>query len=986
VSDARRIHEIFTRALELDPHELVAFLDAECESLQIRKEVEALLDTAPGADAYFGDLADRVGLTGPGPAPDGAGGEPTPTPADEDPSPIPHGIWDSGDYRALERQVGKKVGPYTLVRRLGAGGMGTVFLAERETEEFRQRVAIKFLQAAVATPAIHRRFLEETRILARLEHPGIGRFIDAGVTSDGHPYYAMEYVFGQNLLEYCDDRELATEDRLRVFLGVCDPVRYAHAQLIVHRDLKPGNILVTPEGHVKLLDFGIAKVLDPDADDLTATMPFFTPAYASPEQARGDRATALSDVYSLGVLLYQLLSGRRPYEVGQLTPAQIQLAICEMPVERPSSAIGRESTGGTKRAEGLSTEEVGRRRSTTPAALRRRLSGDLDHIVLKAMAKEPERRYGSVGELADDIARYLEGRPVLAQPDSLSYRARKFVARHKVAVVAGSLVALSLIGGTIATAWQAHRVRVQATIASVEAVKAQRVADLMVDIFRLSDPSQTLGSTVTAREILDRGADRIQREFDDQPLVKAELLTQVAGVYGNLGLIDRGEALIREAIDIQRANDEDDLVVSKSLSQLGDLLELARRRDESAEVYREALALREDIRGPDSVTAHARLNLAWALRELGEGEEAESLFRSALETWQALGNETTADLMSTYSGLAAVLHDRGSQGAADSVFEAVIAEYATNDGPPHPLAATALINVGMVRRLQDRYAEAARLLETGLAMRRRLYDPGHPDLIEAMNEYGAVLNSLGRHEEAKALFEEAIAAADVRLGRGHALSASLRERLGDVLTDLGEYERAGALYDTAFIEKRARFGSDHAEAVMALIRSAEPRIYSGNLDLAESRLSVAFGSTTAGGSYRAVVLDHLGRIEHRRGDLDSARVLLEEAVAIGADQLRENHRNLTSWRRDLASVLIDRGRLGEAADLLAGVLEVERSSRPSPHFRIGATLVLQAKIEIARGSPGTAAPLLRSAISEFRALPPDHWRVLEARRLLEGLS
>lgn len=438
--------------------------------------------------------------------------------AHEDPGPIARLSPEHPSTPTLDR-----IGPYRVLAPLGEGGMATVYLAEREGPDFTQLVALKVSRTGMADSRLADRLRGERRILAGLEHPGIARLVDGGATSAGQPFCAMEFVDGPNLLDFADRQRLPVAQRLRLFLEVCAAVHYAHQQLVVHRDLKPSNILVGPEGRAKLLDFGIAKLLDAAGEvdpaiRATHTAAWFTPAYASPEQIRGEPVTTLTDVYALGIVLYQLLTGARPYDVDGRSPAEVERIVCERLPDLPSVAAAR------------SPAAIAQARRTSPERLRRLLVGDLDTIVLKALAKEPARRYASVEQLAEDLRRYLDGHPILARPDRLRYRAGKFVRRHRTAVAAASLAALSLIGGIAATAWQAARARRErdrAARALTETKQAlsqsEDVTDFLVGLFRSSDPSVTAGNAAAARELLRRGVSQANG-LAGQPAVQARVL------------------------------------------------------------------------------------------------------------------------------------------------------------------------------------------------------------------------------------------------------------------------------------------------------------------------------------------------------------------------------------------------------------------------------------------------------------------------------
>ena len=422
----QRITELFEAALECEPQRRAALLEEACAGdPELRRHVDALLADDAAATDFLANPAFEL------------------TALDFEREPA-------------DSLVGQRIGSYQVQQKIGHGGMGVVYRAVRADEEYQKEVAIKLVKRGMDSDAILGRFRNERQILANLDHPNIAKLLDGGTSPEGLPYFVMDYVDGLPIDVYCDNHRLPIGDRLNLFRTVCSAVHYAHQNHVLHRDLKPTNILVTDDGVPKLLDFGIAKLFNPGLDsqapEVTATaLPFLTPQYASPEQLRGEKLTPASDVYVLGVLLYKLLTGHRPYRLGGGTPAEMARVVCEQEPEKPSSAIGRVEEAPPGSAEvRLTPESVSETREDQPEKLRRRLAGDLDNIVLKALRREPERRYGSVDEMSEDILRHLEGRPVLARKDTLGYRGAKFIKRNKAGVMAGllavALLTLAVVG------------------------------------------------------------------------------------------------------------------------------------------------------------------------------------------------------------------------------------------------------------------------------------------------------------------------------------------------------------------------------------------------------------------------------------------------------------------------------------------------------------------------------------------------------------
>ena len=883
----RRLSTILDGALDLPSEARARYLDLACGGdAELRREVEDLL----AAEASAGPFLE--------------------TPAGERSAPlVAEMVQHLGEAEAPP--AGRLVGAYRLLAELGEGGMGTVHLAERADGQFEQRVAIKLLRHGLESREARRLFLQERQILARLEHPAIARLLDGGVTEQGVPYFVMELVEGRPVATYCEEEQLGIEARLRVFLEICDAAQYAHRNLVVHRDLKPSNVLVDPAGRVKLLDFGIAKLLAESDDTTPATRTLvqaMTPEYAAPEQVRGDVVTTATDVYALGVLLYELLTGARPYRVTGATRGELERAILEQEPLRPSA-----------RASGL--------------------RGDLDGIVMKALQKEPERRYPSADALANDIRRHLQGLPVSARGDTVAYRARKFVRRHRVGVAVAALVVLSLMVGLVGTISQTHR-------AQREARKAEAVKEFLKSLFAASDPAEAKGQERTARQLLATGAERIGTELQDQPEVRSEVARLIADVYFQLGEYDQALPLLRADLEKrQKLDGPRSVAVAESLTRIADVTYDQGQFDEAAALYEDALAIQREKRGERSAeVAELLWDLAGVKRNHDDLAGAESLDLQALAIFVETKGDDSKEAVGARESLA-IVYARGERLAEAAALQDKVALWRERHyGPDHPHTLNARYNLASYLLARERFSDAERIAEDVVARQRRVMGDRHDRLGASLRVLARALDGRGEAEAALPRIAEAVSIHRERFGPTHF-------QVAIDLTGQGVVEAH---------TPRLAEGVDHclqAIALMGAQKSATPR------DLATARL------------YAGFVLLEAGRLEEADRELAQAaaefsheggtRILLGRALdAQGALALR----------RGQTARAVSLGR--EAVSVLERVASPDGPTTLMARVHLGAALW-------ADGAARDAEPQLRAGIEALqRTFPAGHPSLAQARFLL----
>jgi len=688
-----------------------------------------------------------------------------------------------------------------------------VYRAEQH-HPLRREVALKLIRRGLDTDRLIARFDAERQALARMSHSSIARVFDAGATEDGRPYFVMELVAGAPITDYCDAHRVTVRDRLALFVAVCRAIQHAHQKGIIHRDLKPSNILVSEDEGApspKIIDFGVAKAV---TDDQPAQMLLTregqsvgTPEYMSPEQAGVIDADVdtRADVYALGIVLYELLAGRKPHRFTQGTRDELREKLRDVPPVRPSTAVGRPRRGRFTAVAAPTPDvwaAIAEARRTTHERLRRLLAGDLDTIVLKAMAFDPARRYASVDQLAEDVERFLRGEAVLARPDSWVYRTRKFIGRHRYTVGAAGLASVTLVAFSIQTAVQSARVARERDRAEQALARASAVNRFLVGMFRQADPRLSLGTTLTAEKMLERASASLETDLRDQPEVRAELLQSLADVYKQLAFYERSEALNVQAVALRRSGDPLDL--ANSLDALGDVRRYADRIDEAVAPLEEALALRQrSLPRVHTDIAETFNNLGLVRHAQGRYAEAERLLRQAVAIWEQLGARESGD----------------------------------------DLVALGLTNLGRSVRSQGRTDEAAALFERALTLRRRTLPPNSPRIATSLYFVGLARLDAGRPREALTLFQQCVNTRVETLHANHPLTLLARVQLARTHSVLGNHA-AAVREATAVIDSSAAAGRAYgtlaeadlvlAEAALATGRSAEARTL---LDRARARLA-----------------------------------------------------------------------------------------------------------------------------------------------------
>ena len=713
-------------------------------------------------------------------------------------------------FREITGGAPRRIGRYEITGVLGTGGMGVVYRAEQQ-EPLRREVALKLIRRGLDTERLIARFEAERLALARMSHSSIARVFDAGATDDGRPYFVMELVAGAPITEFCDTHRTPVRERLALLVAACRAVQHAHQKGIIHRDLKPSNILVSvAEGPPtpKIIDFGIAKaVADDDDAQLLLTREgqlVGTPEYMSPEQAGvldADVDTR-SDVYALGVVLYELLAGRKPHRFTQGTRDEVQRVLRSEPPLRPSTAMRARGPGRFTAATPPALEawvDIARARHTTPDRLRRLLAGDLDTIVMKAMAFDPARRYPSVDQLAEDLERYLQGQPVLARPDGWTYRTRKFIGRHRYAVAGVAIATVTLLAFSILTTVQAGRVAQERDRAEQALARAGAVNRFLVGMFEQADPRQALGQTLTAEQMLERAATRLEKDLENEPAVRSELLQSLANVYKQLGRYDRSEHLNTEAVSLRRGGDP--LVLADSLDALGDVRRYAGRTDAAVAPLEEALVLRQRTLPPvHRDVAETLNNLALVRHAQRRYAEAEVLQRQAVSIWERLGaRETGEDLVALgLTNLGRTVRAQGRTAEAAALFERALDLRRRHLPANSPRIATSLYFLGLTRLDDDRPEEALVLLEQSARNRLETLGPAHPQTMQARVQLARTHGLLGQHAAAAREADAVLAAA---AGVPDASGAVLAE--ADVVL-AGAALAAGRSADARMLLNRAR--------------------------------------------------------------------------------------------------------------------------------------------------------------------------------------
>lgn len=812
----RRVETLFETALEMADSEREGFLASACVGNDdLLAEVRSLLEADRRADEVF----------------------------------LPPEVRDLAST-GEDPRLGQRCGNYVLKEQIGSGGMGAVYLGVREDNDLRRRVAIKVIRAGMATARLVRRFELERRALAGLDHPTIARFLDGGRTVDGLPFLAMEYVEGKPLDTYCEEHALSLSARVELFRSVCSGVGYAHRKLVVHRDIKPRNILVTAEGVPKLLDFGIAKILDLEDGPLetTATQLFLSPEHASPEQIRGEPISTATDVYSLGVTLYELLTGGRPYCVTGRSRSEMERIICERDPIRPSAAIP-DSDGRNRRR-------------------RRELSGDLDTIVLTALRKEPDKRYASVGELSEDLRRWLAGLPVSARKPTLRYRVGKFVRRHKGAVGATALLVLTIFVGTAVVVREARHAR-------AEAAATRRVLSYLDGLFADLDP-RLGGSVVELEDILDRSGERVDDELSDVPEAQGMLAERIAMLYRRLGLRAKATLWLEQAVAIYRMElGAGHQKVGDALHGLGSaMISIDPVRAERH--LREALAIRIDAYGTRSgEAALTTRDLGGALWRQGRFHEAEELLRKALRIGRLAYTRNSPDLVSVLQTLASFLLDTGGYGEAELLAREALA---MAERQPPPYDARFVMNT-LAGILQDtgQYVEAETLFRERLDVSREKFDDDHQAVVSDRINLALLLRDTGRIEAAEGLCRDALDSlsrkpegSDVFV-RGDAWSA-----LAKILRDKGELRDAESAGRRAIaLARNATYRAERTTLV------AEILVATGRADEAEPLMREAWdtlGQTLTADSWRSArAASVLGAALAGQGRFDEAEPLLVDS-------------------------------------------------------------------------------------------------------------
>jgi eukaryotic-like serine/threonine-protein kinase len=840
----------------------------------------------------------------------------------------------------------RQFGPYRLLRPIGHGGMGEVHLAERGDGAFEQRVALKLLPHP--TPGLIQRFRQERQILARLEHANIARLLDGGLGENNIPYFAMEYVDGEPVTMYAQSQALDIPAILNLFLQICDAVQYAHRNLVVHRDLKPSNILVTGDGTPKLLDFGIAKVLQTTGpSDATQTASrVYTPDYAAPEQIRGEPVTTATDVYALGVVLYELLAGTKPYTLSRNTT--LENAILQIDPSAPSVAAKN--------------------------ALRRKpLRGDLDRIVLTALAKEPERRYSSVELFAVDVRNYLAGRPIIAHGDAAMYRLHKFIRRNRVGVTAAAAVFLALVAATSISLWQAHR-------ANIQAQRAEVVKNFLASVFAVNNPDESKGETVTARALLDNGAARIDTELDGQPALKAELTQLIGNLYYDLGVASRSEPLLKQAAELNGP----DIDASLHGRILLDLSIVERNRGDYVDALaheQAAIVAANDVRDR-TLSADVRHEIAQTYQRQGDFEKAEAAVRAAMIEDSEIHGAQSGQVAEDMHNLGVVLDDLNRYDEADPIYQKALVIYRKVFGDVHTNVAALLSDYGLMLHDKGDLAPAERLEREALAMHRKIEGDEHPQTLETESNLATILDDEGKYDETLTTYRHILEIRKRTLGAQHPQVAVTLNNLARTEHAHSDFASAETHLREAIAVWSATVGAQHPDTahgwrnLAAVLRDGDK--FAESETAAREALRIDRTHYPDASEQIAACMNSIGKSQRLQGHFNDAlasyRAAIDDLKAAGREESGYTADSLTG----LGETQRAAGDIAAARATLTQAVAAARKAYPEGNHQIAEPLIYLGRSELAAGNAEAAEKELREALGlREKVFKADDRRMLE---------
>lgn len=853
-----QLHIHYEKIADLPPADRKTYMDTEIDNPQLKEELISLLDNEESSAQFFDTLSDHL---------------------------IDPALDELKDLPPASGNVYN----YKLLKKLGRGGMGTVYLAERSDDSYKNKVAVKILRRGMDTDDILSRFQSERQILAQLNHPNITHLLDGGVTTDGRPYFVMEYVEGTSITQFCDNNRLTVKDRIDLFSQVCEALAYAHQNLVIHRDLKPENILVTDQGIVKLLDFGIAKLISDEGishfTKYNQGQRLMTPDFASPEQVKGGHINTSSDIYQLGLILYNLLSGANPQPVNASSLYETEQVILHHVPPKPSTSLHEQDAS---KLPGICNN-----RRASKQKLRSILSGDLDTIVMKAIHKEPERRFSSVIELKEDLERFKKGLPIKTQGDRIGYKTAKFIQRNRYSVALTSVFLLLML---LFAVFYNITITEQKNQAQNEAVKSAQITSFLIEMFEANDPTQSQGRDITAWDLLEQGEERIEM-LEGQPEVQSQMYEVTGQIYRKMGYYEKSHELLEKSRSV-----------------------LLRLFDETH---------------PEVISVYDQLGLLYS--DMGRFAEADSLLRKAMEMKQATAPQNELDIAESYYNLGFVLRRTGDYDAAEEMYRTSYDIRRRYLGRNDNNTLSSLSSLGVTLLNKADYEATEEIFREVLLHRRTNFPHAHPDLAMSLNNLGAVLLNIGQFEEAEQLFRESLAMRREIFGDSHPTVALTTNNLGISLSSQKKVAEASGYLARALEMRTEILGEDNVSTAISLFCIGELELHSGNpqasLEVYEKAHVIFEKHLSEDHSFTARTKIGIGNALHRLGEPERAKEYMEQGYHKALEIHDEDALEIALAKRDYALYLIDTGNYPKGYGLLNRSLEIFQLIEPQRSVR-----------------------------------------------------